>query len=73
MLALEALSVGIPRMKLSSVYRVSKIRRISGFRIVLVLTILAKTIVIDLLADKMSRIPFRHLEYPEQTLAIKEE
>ena len=51
----EALSVGTTRTILSSVYRLSAIRRISGFRTVSdeAVLILAKTIPIDILAEEM--------------------
>ena len=63
---LEALSVGTTRRILSSVYRLSAIRRVSGFRTVSdeAVLVLAKAIPIDILADEMRRIYFRRLEYP---------
>ena len=59
----KALSVGTARMKLSSVYRQSTIRQISGFRTVSdeAILILAKTITIDILADEMRRVYFCRL------------
>ena len=64
----EALSVGT-----SSVYRLSAIRQISGFRkgsdeAVLVL---AKTMAIDILAYEMRRIYFRCLECRERIATIR--
>ena len=71
--------MGTIRRILSSLYRLRAIRRMSGFRTVsdeavLVLAkVLAKEIPINILADEMRRIYFRHLEYPGQIAAIKAE
>ena len=60
---------------LSSLYCLIAIRQISGFRIASdeALLVLVKTIPIDILADEMRKIYFRHLEYPAQIAAIKAE
>ena len=65
--------MGTTKRKLSSVYRQSAIRQISGFRTVSdeAVLILAKTITIDILANEMRRIYFHRLEYPEQIAALK--
>ena len=58
--------MGMTRRILPSVYRLNKIRRIRGFRTVSneAALILAEIIPIDILADEMSRICLRRLEYP---------
>ena len=67
--------MGTTRRILSSVYRLSAIRRISGFRTVSdeAVLVLAKTIPIDILADEMRRIYLRRLEHPGRIAAIKAE
>ena len=69
----EALSVGMTERILSSVCRLSAIRRTSGFRIVSdeAVLVLAKTIPIDILAAEMRRIHLRRFEYPGQIPIIK--
>ena len=60
---------------LSSVYRLSPIRWISGFRTVYdkAVLVLANIIPIDILADEMRRIYLRRLEYPGQITTINDE
>ena len=67
--------MGTTRRILSSVYRLSAIRRVSGFRTVSdeAVLVLAKAIPIDILADEMRTIYFHRLEYPGQLAAIKAE
>ena len=69
----DAFSVETTSGKLSSVYRLSAIREISGFRTMSdeAVLVLGKAILLDILADKKSRIYFRRLECPEQIAAIK--
>ena len=68
----ENLSVEEKR-KLSSVYCLSAIRQISGFRTVSdeAVRVLAKTVPVDILADQMRLIHFRRFECPGQTATIK--
>ena len=58
--------MGTTRRILSSAYRLSAVRRVSGFRTVSdeAVVALAKAIPIDILADEMRRIYFHRLECP---------
>ena len=69
----EVLSVGTTRRILSSVYRLSAIRQISGFRTVSdeAVLVLAKTIARNTSVDEMKWIYLSRLEYLRQTTAIK--
>ena len=51
-----------------SVYRLSAIRRINGFR-----TVSDEAVLIDILVDEMRSIYFHFLEYPRQITTIKAE
>ena len=62
---LEALSVWTTRRILSSVYRLSVVRWISGLKTVFIeaVLVLAKRIALDIFADEMRRIHLRRLDY----------